>query len=177
MTCIKHGPAIALLAALTACGAGAPGNKADGAAASAIDAPWAPLGKCTPTDLSKVAVALQSSVGSASLVSQSPGGDDLAAVTTCNLTLADGTALMLLARRSPRGDVTPQSVEQTRTMGGTMPPGDEVPGTGVHAFWTAQANTLQVFYDDTRFASVTLTANPKNRDAKVTAGTIAKAIG
>ncbi|MBX3480734.1 MAG: hypothetical protein KF842_10045 [Caulobacter sp.] len=152
--------ATATLALLAGCGPGKEaspaGETSSGGSASVATSGggWTGLDACSAVDHDKLGQAVGGKVVSAKLLSKSPGGG--AVFSTCGFTLADGRILTLLTRVSPVGDATPEAIEMARTMGGNMPPATDVDGVGAHALWTAQVRTLQVFFDQTRYASISI---------------------
>ena len=158
----------ALPVILSACGGGSDSEQSatgDAASASAATA-WNATDACGLTGEDRVAKALGQDVVSATLdhVKEATGTNP--AMSTCTFALADGTNLTVLTRLSPVPDVTEQSLEDARTLGGAVPPAEDVPGVGQHAFWFADVKTMQVFYDDRRSASLSIIGPAGGMDPK-----------
>jgi hypothetical protein len=130
------------------------GNQTSATPAESRD--WNAADACALVDEGIVAQAAGSDVTQASLSGASQGGEAVAALSTCTYSLAGGGSISVLTRRSPIADFSPQAVEQARTMGGMMQPAVDVPGLGQAALWTSQVNTLQLFIDDSRYATINL---------------------
>jgi hypothetical protein len=148
-------PAALLVLALAACGQK---DTAKGASAPARN--WNAADACSLVSKADVAAAAGSEVSAAKLDLMSPGGDGMATASACRYTLANGATISLLARKSPTPDTSTAAIEAARTMGGTMPPATDVPGLGRAALWSQDMNSLQVFIDDQRYVTLSMSQAP-----------------
>ena len=151
-------------------------NPAPGQPRAAATAGWNAADACAIVDRKAVAAAAGSAVTASQLSGASPGGDGLAASSTCTFTLANGTGVGVLTRQSPVADATPAAIEAARTGGGMMPAAADIPGLGKAALWTKEVNSLQLFIDDTRYAAINVVKPAKGTDPKAVAITIAKSL-
>lgn len=101
----------------------------------------------------------------------SPGGDEMAAVSQCNVQ-ATGTAgkvLSVFYRRSPVADNQPDLVRQTLTESGATV--EDVSGVGDAALWGA--GQLHVFVGDAQYLIVTVGGLPDG-DARARTSQVAQ---
>lgn len=135
---------------------------------------WNALDACAAVDKAKIGAAAGSTVTRSDLQVISEGSDVAAKVSMCDHKLADGSSISVLTRAAPNADFSAESIEQSRTAGGTLKPAEDVPGLGRAALWSATGNGLQVFLDDTRYVAINVNSPTAGRDPKAIATTIAK---
>ena len=168
------GAAIAAAVMLAACGeADAPGTRPP--AGAAAPAGWNALDACATLSKDTVSVAAGQPVTGTELAPGSPGGEVLAAFSTCTYALPKGQ-LMVLTRQSPIADATPEAIERARTADGTLPPATDVPGLGRAALWSRESKGLQVFLDDRRYVSINFFGLPEGEDVRARAIAVARAL-
>jgi hypothetical protein len=135
---------------------------------------WNATDACALVGKDRVAKALTAELVSAQLLQVTKGAENSAAFSTCYLTFANGTTVTVLTRLAPVPDVSERSLALARTMGGNMPTAEELTGLGAHAYWTAEAKTLQVFLDDRRYVSIAFKGTISADAAKIGAISVAK---
>lgn len=168
---LKLGGAALVVAMVSACGGrredNSPIEANQTSATPAVAAEWNAADACALVDKGIVAQAAGSDVTQASLSGASQGGETKAALSTCSYSLAGGGSISVLTRHSPIADFSAQAVE--RTMGGMMEPAVDIPGLGQAALWTSKVNTLQLFIDDRRYATISLVGVKGDTKAMATA--------
>ena len=169
-------------ALLAACGSGdkAPGSSGStgGGFAAALGGEWGATDACKLLDKSKVASAAGSEVTKAELGAVTDAKNGMAALSTCNYTLANGGSVNVLTRDAPSGSKLADALAsakgpETQAMGMTF---EDLPGIGKAALWNAKMDSLQVFYDDRRYAAISIMYAPKGTDAKAVTTAVAKAL-
>ena len=166
------GIGLALLLAACSKGGGDAGNGTGGGTggglAAAIGGDWGATDACRLLDKAKVAAATGSAVTKAELsaVTEAKGG--LAALSTCTYTLANGALVGVLTRDAPSGSKLADALAsakgpEAQAMGLTF---EDVPGVGKAALWNAKMDSLQVFYDDRRYAAINIMMAPKVTDTR-----------
>lgn len=173
--------AIVLAALLVACSENKPGettaaSPADTAASSL--AGWNAVDACATLDKAKVAAAAGSAVKTAELSGVTEANGGLAALSTCIYTLENGASIGVLTREAPSGSKLADALAsakgpEAQAMGMTF---EDLPGVGKAALWNAKMDSLQVFYDDRRYAAINMMYAPKDTDAKAVTVAVAKAL-
>ena len=137
---------------------------------------WGATDACKLLDKAKVSAAAGSEVTKAELgaVTEAKGG--MAALSTCNYTLANGGTIGVLTRDAPSGNKLADALASARgpeaqAMGMSF---EDVPGVGKAALWNAKMDSLQVFYDDRRYSAINIMFAPKGTDAKAVLTRIGK---
>ena len=178
--------ALAAVLALAGCGkggdAGSGGGATSGATtakvASALSGDWGATDACKLLDKSKVAAAAGSEVTKAELGAVNEAKDGMAALSTCTYTLASGGIVGVLTRDAPAGSKLADMLAsaegpEAKAMGMTF---EHVDGVGRAALWNAKMDSLQVFYDDRRYAAINVMMAPKGTDAKAVTMAVGKAL-
>ena len=159
------------LSALTAaCSADPSGNAAGNAAAAAPG--WNAADACATIDKAVVAEAAGAPVTGMQLMEGVSGGG-LGTVSTCTYELGDAGSVSVLLREAAQPNYSAEAVEKARTMGGAIPPAEDVPGLGRAALWSKALSSLQVFLDDRRYATIQVVTPLSAKDPKAVATAIA----
>lgn len=167
---------------LSACGSG--GDTATEGAAETVAATddWDATDACALLDKDAVGAALNDPVTETSLAFVNEASGPNAATSECTYRLTSGGTAMLMARRSPIADNTPEAIATARkgmeeTMaafgGATV---EDVPNLGKAAFYVPKVSQMNVFIDDDKFVILTLTTAPA-ATAKATAVELVGKIG
>ncbi len=183
---MRHGLIFAAVggALLASCGsggdktAGSSGGSTGGGLASALSGDWGATDACKLLDKSKVAAAAGSPVAKAELGAVTEAKDGMAALSTCTYTLENGGIVGVLTRDAPAGSKLADMLAsaqgpEAKAMGMTFEP---VAGVGKAALWNAKMDSLQVFYDDRRYAAINMMMAPKDADAKAVTMAVGKAL-
>lgn len=169
---------------LAACGKEKSGDAANSetGGATAAASGWDASDACTLLDKANMGTILGTPVTETRLGLVNKAGTATAATSECTYTLSDNSTVTVMTRMSPIADNTPEAIEATRSgvestlqsMGTSDTSVVDVAGLGKAAFFVPKVNQLNVFYDDSRSAMVTVPAGP---DAKDKAVAIAKKLG
>lgn len=170
---------------LAACGkekSGDAENSEAGGATTAAASGWDASDACALLDKANMGTILGTPVTETRLGLVNKAGAATAATSECTYTLSDSSTVTFMTRMSPIADNTAEVIASTRSgventlksMGSSDVTVEDVPGLGKAAFFVPKIGQLNVFYDDSRSAMVTVPAGP---DAKDKAITIAKKVG
>lgn len=167
---------------LSACGSGADSATEGEVKTAAATDNWDATDACALLDKAAVGAALNDPVTETSLAFVNEASGPNAATSECTYRLTSGGTAMLMARRSPIADNTPEAIaiarkgmeETMAAFGGAVI--EDVDGLGKAAFYVPKVSQLNVFIDDDKFVILTLATAPA-ATAKATAVELVRKIG
>ena len=178
---MRQGMMLAAAGGLVLVGCGSPDKPAGGGGGGVVAAlggggDWGATDACKLLDKAKVAAAAGSAVTKAELGAVNEAKNGMAALSTCSYTLANGGTIGVLTRDAPSGNKLADALAsakgpEAQAMGMSF---EDVPGIGKAALWNAKMDSLQVFYDDRRYAAINLMFAPKGTDAKAMLAKVGK---